>query len=83
MKIERVRAVGAGLMGSGIAQVCAQAGLDVTCNALLNRYEEIRDPRWYPPMILRRKVRAGHLGRKTGRGGYTYDEDGNRIREET
>lgn len=30
MEINRVLVVGAGLMGSGIAQVCAQAGLELT-----------------------------------------------------
>ena len=29
MAVERVGVVGAGLMGSGIAEVCARAGLDV------------------------------------------------------
>ena len=29
MGIQKIMVVGAGLMGSGIAQVCAQAGLDV------------------------------------------------------
>ncbi|RLC13783.1 MAG: 3-hydroxybutyryl-CoA dehydrogenase, partial [Deltaproteobacteria bacterium] len=29
MDIQKVMVVGSGLMGSGIAQVCAQAGLDV------------------------------------------------------
>jgi 3-hydroxybutyryl-CoA dehydrogenase len=29
-------------------------------------------------MILRRKVKAGHLGRKTGKGWYEYNEDGTR-----
>ena len=29
MKIERVGVVGCGLMGSGIAEVCARADLDV------------------------------------------------------
>ncbi|MBW2091643.1 MAG: 3-hydroxybutyryl-CoA dehydrogenase, partial [Deltaproteobacteria bacterium] len=31
-----------------------------------------------PPAILRRKVLAGHFGRKTGKGWYEYDENGNR-----
>ena len=29
MEISKVLVVGSGLMGSGIAQVCAQAGIDV------------------------------------------------------
>ncbi len=29
MKIKKVMVVGSGLMGSGIAQVCAQAGVDL------------------------------------------------------
>jgi 3-hydroxybutyryl-CoA dehydrogenase len=53
-------------------------GLDVTHAALVALYEETRDPRWYPPLILRRKVKAGHLGRKAGRGWYEYDSDGSR-----
>jgi 3-hydroxybutyryl-CoA dehydrogenase len=31
-----------------------------------------------PPALLRRMVAAGHLGRKTGRGFYEYDEKGQR-----
>jgi 3-hydroxybutyryl-CoA dehydrogenase len=52
------------------------AGLDVTYGALTACYEETKDPRFYPPQLLRRKVRAGHLGRKTGKGWYEYNEDG-------
>lgn len=54
-------------------------GLDVTFGALMAMYEETRDSRWYPPLILRRKVKAGHLGRKAGRGWYRYDADGKRV----
>ena len=32
MKVKRVLVVGSGLMGSGIAQVCAQAGIQVFLN---------------------------------------------------
>ena len=52
------------------------AGLDVTYGALMACYEETKDPRFYPPQLLRRKVKAGHLGRKTGKGWYEYNEDG-------
>ena len=33
------------------------------------------DPRASAPPLLRRMVAAGHLGRKTGRGFYTYDDN--------
>jgi 3-hydroxybutyryl-CoA dehydrogenase len=62
----------------GIFETGDMVGLDVTYNALLAMYHETGDPRWFPPMILRRKVKAGHLGRKTGRGWYEYNEDGSR-----
>ena len=38
-------------------------GLDVTYGALMSMYQETGDGRWYPPLLLRRKVKAGHLGR--------------------
>jgi len=53
-------------------------GLDVQLMAYTNVYDEEKDPRFYPPSILRRKVLAGHLGRKTGKGWYEYNEDGTR-----
>ena len=51
-------------------------GLDVSYGALTAIYEETKDIRYYPPQLLRRKVRAGQLGRKTGRGWYEYKPDG-------
>jgi 3-hydroxybutyryl-CoA dehydrogenase len=62
----------------GIFETGDMVGLDVTFGAMTAIYQETGDPRWYPPMILRRKVKAGHLGRKTGRGWYVYNEDGTR-----
>lgn len=53
-------------------------GLDVSYGALTAIYEESRDMRFYPPQMLRRKVKAGQLGRKTGKGWYTYEEDGSK-----
>jgi len=53
-------------------------GLDITYDALMSIYETTRDPYWYPPAIMRHKVKAGHLGRKTGKGWYEYNEDGTR-----
>ncbi len=54
-------------------------GLDVSCGALTAIYEDSRDIRYCPPQLLRRKVEAGQLGRKTGRGWYHYDQDGKRT----
>lgn len=53
-------------------------GLNVTYNALLACYEETKDARFYPPQLLRRKVAAGELGRKTAKGWYEYNDDGTR-----
>lgn len=54
-------------------------GLDVGLTVLENLYKETGDPKFCPPMILRRKVKAGQLGRKTGVGWYRYDEKNNKI----
>lgn len=40
MTIQKVMVVGAGQMGSGIAQVCAQAGFDVTLNDMKQEFFE-------------------------------------------
>jgi 3-hydroxybutyryl-CoA dehydrogenase len=53
-------------------------GLDISYMGLMAIYEESKDIRYYPPQLLRRKVKAGHLGRKTSRGWYEYREDGSR-----
>lgn len=60
----------------GIFETGDMVGLDVTYGAMLAMYNETGDARWYPPLLLRRKVKAGHLGRKTGKGWYQYDQDG-------
>src|SRR3954462_1470022 len=47
-------------------------GLDV-CLAILNvLHDGIGDPKYRPCPLLRRMVAAGHLGRKSGHGFYTY-----------
>lgn len=53
-------------------------GLEVSLMAYTNVYEEERDLRFYPPSIMRRKVLANHLGRKTKKGWYEYNDDGSR-----
>jgi len=62
----------------GIFETGDMVGLDVTYGALMAMYNETGDSRWFPPLLLRRKVKAGHLGRKTGRGWYHYNPDGSK-----
>jgi 3-hydroxybutyryl-CoA dehydrogenase len=48
-------------------------GIDVMRRASLSVYNETADPKFWPPELLTRMQAAGDLGRKSGRGFYTYD----------
>jgi 3-hydroxybutyryl-CoA dehydrogenase len=47
-------------------------GLDTTMAAAQSLYDEFKEPLYAPPPLLARMVEAGLLGRKTGRGFYSY-----------
>ncbi|MFB6166608.1 MAG: 3-hydroxyacyl-CoA dehydrogenase family protein [Haloarculaceae archaeon] len=47
-------------------------GLDICLDAMETLHEELGD-RYQPPYLLKRKVEAGDLGKKTGRGFYDYE----------
>lgn len=51
-----------------------EIGLDVVVGILEALYRTWGDARYHPAPLLRQKVFAGHLGRKTGRGFYVYDQ---------
>jgi 3-hydroxybutyryl-CoA dehydrogenase len=54
-------------------------GLDVVMSWMENLIEELSEHKYNPCPLLRKLVRAGHLGVKTGKGFFEYDADGNRI----
>jgi 3-hydroxybutyryl-CoA dehydrogenase len=56
----------------GPFQLMDIVGLDVTLAILNSLHEEFRERRYAPAPLLEHMVRAGYLGRKTGRGFYDY-----------
>ena len=47
-------------------------GLDTTYYIAEAMFQETKDSRWAPPVLLKQMVTAGWLGRKSGRGFYEY-----------
>ena len=56
----------------GPLELADHIGLDVVVNASETLYDELGD-RYKPAYLLKRKVEAGDLGKKTGRGFYEYE----------
>lgn len=56
----------------GPLALCDLVGLDVMLMVLDNLYAEMGDSKYRACPLLRKMVRAGHLGRKTGKGFYQY-----------
>jgi 3-hydroxybutyryl-CoA dehydrogenase len=49
-------------------------GLDTTMYVAEVMFDEYREPRYAPPPLLKRMVMAGQLGRKSGKGFYSYSK---------
>jgi len=54
-------------------------GNDVMLGVMDVLHRGIGDPKFRAAPLLRQMVAAGHLGRKSGRGFYRYDEKGNKL----
>ena len=63
---------GAG-MKSGPLHTADLVGHDVNLAIMETLYRETGDPKYRPHPLLRKMVRAGWLGQKTGKGFFTYD----------
>ncbi len=52
--------------------LCDFIGLDTMYSVANIMFDEYREPRFAPPLLLKQLVQAGHLGRKTGKGFFDY-----------
>lgn len=56
----------------GPLEVIDFIGLDTEVSIAETLYDETKDPKYAPPLLLKKMVTAGWLGRKTGKGFYEY-----------
>lgn len=63
----------------GPLQMADHFGLDSVQAALENMFREYGELKYRPSFVLKKMVRAGQLGVKTGIGFFKYDTDGDRI----
>jgi len=61
-------------MPIGPLALCDLVGIDVLLMVTEYFYKEFGDPKFRPSLAMKQKVRAGHLGVKTGKGFYDYSK---------
>ena len=57
-----------------------QMGLDLVLKWMSTLFRELGEPQYRPCPLLRKMVRDGHLGRKSGRGFFTYETNGHQAK---
>lgn len=62
----------------GPLELSDRIGLDLRLRIAEGLHAATADPRFEPPAVLRQRVQAGDLGRKSGKGFYDWDSQGNR-----
>jgi 3-hydroxybutyryl-CoA dehydrogenase len=71
--------LGYGLPAGPLA-LADRMGLDEVMRWMRHLFEELGDLKYRPCPLLRKMIRAGHLGVKSGRGFFEYDENGNLVK---
>ena len=78
--IDRAMKLGFGF-NVGPLTLADMMGLDVVMSWMENLLSELVEHKYNPCPMLRKLVRSGHLGVKTGKGFFIYDAEGNKIEE--
>lgn len=58
----------------GPFQMLDTSGIDLFVKASGAKYEELKDERFLPPLLLKQMADAGWCGKKSGKGFYSYDK---------
>lgn len=74
-EIDKAMKLGAG-MPMGPLALADMVGIDIVLAVCEFFVKEFADSKYRPSLAFRQKVRAGHLGVKTGRGFYDYNKQG-------
>lgn len=66
-------------LGKGPLELADRMGLDTVLAFMERLFRDLGDLKFRPCPLLRKLVRAGHLGVKSGQGFFKYDDEGNLI----
>lgn len=80
-EIDKTMSIGYGML-RGPFSMADRIGLDKLTKWMEGLYNEYGDPRYKTSPLIRRMVRAGMLGRKSGEGFYYYDDRGRKKSKE-